>query len=195
MTDRVVVLERLAIDGRLVDELPLRRYVEGVFSSFAAVEAWLAARPGDELRQWPRAFRCYVARELATNAPDREDLGCRSYGLDGTLWGDTPAWHGQWRGRPPEACRFQLGEIVGLIWCGQFRWGVVGLLPASPAYVAALTYELFPDDDVYAVYFADGGHTHPPECDLLRAPRPVPRQTRTALLAKWRRLQEPMPDV
>ncbi len=189
----IVVLERWSAFGRLVDGLPMQRYVAGVFSSFVAVETWLAARPANDRRRWPGEFRCYMARELAADDPDREELAGRTYGQNGTLWGDTPAWNDPWRGRPPVECHFKLLDIVGLIWGDEFRWAIVAMLPATPAYVAAMTHEVSADCDSYTVYFADGGHTHPAECDLLRAPRPVPRTTRKGLLAAWRWTQQPLP--
>jgi len=105
-------------------------------------------------------------------------------------WGDCPPFTPAWRGRAPEDCRFERRDIVGLDWGGEFRWAIVLSVPYTPAQVAVLHHEVSPDCDSYNVYFADGGHTHPAESQLLRAPRPVPRATLKGLMAMWARRDE-----
>ena len=196
-TASIYELTVLYCDSPVTYPKPVEREPLGFFTNIERAEEFL--RSGVEKGQvgWFEIEADYVVLgyQLAEWMLDgaRTLRWQRHYAPDGHGRGDEPMDEEPqpWAGRPPETCRFKVGDIVQLVAYDNLEVGKVAALPLSPQQVAEINarshFAGIPVDqfeDRYFIWLGAGEHAHAVEGELCAPLAKVEESLAQALQAR-----------
>jgi hypothetical protein len=188
MAGTVVELTEVLVEPPLVDGAPARVKRIAICSTFEQAAICAQRRMTERSGFSTDGILYYVLDMIMLDtarqrAPTAIFDGCdKSRGM---IPGDIEK---PWNGRPPEDCKYKLGDLVGFV-TDVYRVGVILGLPPSPE-EARRRSDVARGDDLYLVGLIDPddpfspdcfGHEHIPEPLIFDAPPNVPGELREAL--------------
>ncbi len=188
----IIELCETYLDGPPQDGVRATERRLGLFTSMPAARRWVRRYVADRGGPDPDvSHQIYEATELVVG-PYPKKLRVVIYDAAGSVRGRiTGDLDAPWGGRDPRTCAFKEGELVGLVWGGTYRVGIVCYQPESRRSAARMKDLVTRGDDCYHVGIHDPDdpdeHAHIREPYLWRVAHEVSNELRAALRTRFAR--------